>query len=452
MFSACSPICVTQPIWTSSISAGSRSCRATRPFSTCAARSSPRIGRACRSASRSGCGRRRRSSASRHIAPRRLHARWPRRRPSGSCSSTASGSRPASGSTCARRTPARSSAAWRRRGAARGAPRGRRRGDGDARAAAGAQARRDPRRGRGLRSAAATRRSRGRSPTRPASRSRRRASRRRARCRRTRSPPSRRASSPARWCRWTPRRPARGSSRSRCAGRSGSSARSRPFNFPLNLVAHKLAPALAAGCAVVLKPASADAALGAPARRARARRRGFPPAGSTSSSARRPRSATCSSRTSGCKLITFTGSGAVGWGLQRARAAEARQARARQRDAGDRRGGRRRRRRGREARRRTRSPSPARAASPCSGSTSSARSTTRSSSGSCPKVEALEGRRPRRRGDRRRAGDRRRRARARSSRGSRRRRPAGELLAGGDATDGLIRPTVIAERRAATRR
>src|SRR6266852_3436389 len=29
-----------------------------------------------------------------------------------------------------------------------------------------------------------------------------------------------------------------------------------PFNFPCNLVAHKLAPSLAAGCAVVLKPAS----------------------------------------------------------------------------------------------------------------------------------------------------------------------------------------------------
>jgi acyl-CoA reductase-like NAD-dependent aldehyde dehydrogenase len=29
-----------------------------------------------------------------------------------------------------------------------------------------------------------------------------------------------------------------------------------PFNFPLNLVAHKIAPSLAAGCAVVLKPAS----------------------------------------------------------------------------------------------------------------------------------------------------------------------------------------------------
>src|SRR5256885_1280297 len=29
-----------------------------------------------------------------------------------------------------------------------------------------------------------------------------------------------------------------------------------PFNFPLNLVAHKVAPALAAGCPIVLRPAS----------------------------------------------------------------------------------------------------------------------------------------------------------------------------------------------------
>src|SRR5207244_10323127 len=28
-----------------------------------------------------------------------------------------------------------------------------------------------------------------------------------------------------------------------------------PFNFPLNLVAHKVAPAIAAGCSTVLKPA-----------------------------------------------------------------------------------------------------------------------------------------------------------------------------------------------------
>ena len=71
-----------------------------------------------------------------------------------------------------------------------------------------------------------------------------------------------------------------------------------PFNFPCNLVAHKLAPALAAGCPVVLKPASADAALGAPPRGARARSR---PARRLAQRRRRPRvarSATCSSRTS----------------------------------------------------------------------------------------------------------------------------------------------------------
>jgi len=28
-----------------------------------------------------------------------------------------------------------------------------------------------------------------------------------------------------------------------------------PFNFPLHLVAHKVAPAIAAGCSMVLKPA-----------------------------------------------------------------------------------------------------------------------------------------------------------------------------------------------------
>ena len=29
-----------------------------------------------------------------------------------------------------------------------------------------------------------------------------------------------------------------------------------PFNFPLNLVAHKIAPAIAVGCPFVMKPAS----------------------------------------------------------------------------------------------------------------------------------------------------------------------------------------------------
>ncbi len=32
-----------------------------------------------------------------------------------------------------------------------------------------------------------------------------------------------------------------------------------PFNFPLNLVAHKVAPAMAAGCPVIVKPAPQDA-------------------------------------------------------------------------------------------------------------------------------------------------------------------------------------------------
>ena len=62
-------------------------------------------------------------------------------------------------------------------------------------------------------------------------------------------------SSRARWCRWTRRRPAQASSpyARQPIGVVGAIS---PFNFPLSLVAHKLAPALAAGCAVVLKPAS----------------------------------------------------------------------------------------------------------------------------------------------------------------------------------------------------
>ena len=37
----------------------------------------------------------------------------------------------------------------------------------------------------------------------------------------------------------------------------GSVAGITPFNFPINLVAHKVAPAIAAGCPIILKPASA---------------------------------------------------------------------------------------------------------------------------------------------------------------------------------------------------
>ena len=88
-----------------------------------------------------------------------------------------------------------------------------------------------------------------------------------------------------------------------------------PFNFPLNLVAHKIAPALAAGCPVVLKPASATP-LSALFLAELEEEAGLPPgwinvvSGVGGGDRRRDRRAT-----SACKLITFTGSGGVGWGL-----------------------------------------------------------------------------------------------------------------------------------------
>ena len=57
-------------------------------------------------------------------------------------------------------------------------------------------------------------------------------------------------------CRSTARRAAPASSASRSACRAAWWSPSRPFNFPLNLVCHKVGPALAAGNAVILKPAS----------------------------------------------------------------------------------------------------------------------------------------------------------------------------------------------------
>ena len=57
-----------------------------------------------------------------------------------------------------------------------------------------------------------------------------------------------------------------------------------PFNFPLNLAAHKLAPAIAAGCSIVLKPPSQGPADDADRRRDR--RRGRPAAGCRRASCR----------------------------------------------------------------------------------------------------------------------------------------------------------------------
>jgi acyl-CoA reductase-like NAD-dependent aldehyde dehydrogenase len=92
-----------------------------------------------------------------------------------------------------------------------------------------------------------------------------------------------------------------------------------PFNFPLNLVAHKLAPAIAAGCPVVLKPAS-QTPLSAIALAELLLDECGLPAGHLSV-------VTGSGGTVGnaivddpdIALITFTGSPEVGWGI-RARA------------------------------------------------------------------------------------------------------------------------------------
>jgi acyl-CoA reductase-like NAD-dependent aldehyde dehydrogenase len=88
-----------------------------------------------------------------------------------------------------------------------------------------------------------------------------------------------------------------------------------PFNFPLNLVAHKLAPALAAGCAVVLKPASATplSALLLAELEAEA---GLPPGWLTVLVGPSAEIGDVIVEDQRVKAISFTGSGPVGWGLK----------------------------------------------------------------------------------------------------------------------------------------
>jgi acyl-CoA reductase-like NAD-dependent aldehyde dehydrogenase len=87
-----------------------------------------------------------------------------------------------------------------------------------------------------------------------------------------------------------------------------------PFNFPLNLVAHKLAPAVAAGCPVVLKPASqtpSPALLLA----AILEQAGLP-AGALSVIPSRGADAESLAADERFRLLTFTGSMEVGWRLK----------------------------------------------------------------------------------------------------------------------------------------
>jgi acyl-CoA reductase-like NAD-dependent aldehyde dehydrogenase len=87
-----------------------------------------------------------------------------------------------------------------------------------------------------------------------------------------------------------------------------------PFNFPLNLVAHKVAPAIAAGCTVVLKPAPqtpltslllAEVVEGA----------GWPSGGLNVLPLAIPEAESLV-KDDRLKLLTFTGSGVVGWALK----------------------------------------------------------------------------------------------------------------------------------------
>jgi acyl-CoA reductase-like NAD-dependent aldehyde dehydrogenase len=88
-----------------------------------------------------------------------------------------------------------------------------------------------------------------------------------------------------------------------------------PFNFPLNLVAHKLAPALAAGCPVILKPAPQTPftalALGEVILKA-----GWPQEALAVLPLSNVDTAWLAEKEDRIKLVSFTGSAKVGWELK----------------------------------------------------------------------------------------------------------------------------------------
>src|SRR5207247_2572581 len=88
-----------------------------------------------------------------------------------------------------------------------------------------------------------------------------------------------------------------------------------PFNFPLNLVAHKIAPALAAGCAVVLKPAS-QTPLSALLLAELEEEAGLPPGWLSVVVGPAAEIGDTLIADERVKAITFTGSGTVGWKLK----------------------------------------------------------------------------------------------------------------------------------------
>jgi len=88
-----------------------------------------------------------------------------------------------------------------------------------------------------------------------------------------------------------------------------------PFNFPLNLVAHKIAPALAAGCAVVLKPAG-QTPLSALLLAELETEAGLPPGWLNVLVGPASEIGDTLVEDERVRMITFTGSGDVGWSLR----------------------------------------------------------------------------------------------------------------------------------------
>ena len=88
-----------------------------------------------------------------------------------------------------------------------------------------------------------------------------------------------------------------------------------PFNFPLNLVAHKLAPAMAAGCPIILKPAPQTPftalALGEVILKA-----GWPEEALAVLTLDNADTAWLAEKEDRVKLVSFTGSAKVGWELK----------------------------------------------------------------------------------------------------------------------------------------
>ena len=89
-----------------------------------------------------------------------------------------------------------------------------------------------------------------------------------------------------------------------------------PFNFPLNLVAHKVAPAIAAGCPVVLKPAEATP-LSALALAAILLEAGLPAGALTLLNGPGGTIGQALAAHPDVAMISFTGSATVGWELAR---------------------------------------------------------------------------------------------------------------------------------------